>query len=208
MSSQDGTRSPLVTYLNKTFPPPAPAPPAYTVIISVFNPEGYDDRQVLHIQQLQINAAYSVMQQHDKAGDAWTQQDPSLYTTAEAPSGLYQMNMISATTPTVDTTLDEEEDDDVEIDAFDQRCINYPLSGYRDSVVLGQGLREIETVLTAYNRTLVEPYGSISCKNALMWVYPERYSCDRPRTVTVEQGPKREKWWDGCLWTKKTSVEL
>jgi hypothetical protein len=22
--------------------------------------------------------------------------------------------------------------------------------------------------------------------------------CDRPRTVTVEQGPKREKWWDGC----------
>jgi hypothetical protein len=23
-------------------------------------------------------------------------------------------------------------------------------------------------------------------------------SCDRPRTVTVERGPKREKWWDGC----------
>jgi hypothetical protein len=42
-------------------------------VISVFNPEGYDDRQVLHIQQLQINAAYSVMRQHDKAGDAWTQ---------------------------------------------------------------------------------------------------------------------------------------
>jgi hypothetical protein len=26
----------------------------------------------------------------------------------------------------------------------------------------------------------------------------ETQSCDRPRTVTVEQGPKREKWWDGC----------
>jgi hypothetical protein len=28
-------------------------------------------------------------------------------------------------------------------------------------------------------------------------VYAYTY-CDRPRTVTVEQGPKREKWWDGC----------
>jgi hypothetical protein len=82
------------------------------------------------------------------------------------------MNMISATTPTVDTTLDEKEDDDIEIDAFYQRCINNPLPGNRDSIVLGQGLREIETVLTA----LVEPYGSISYRDALMRVYHERYN--------------------------------
>ena len=44
-------------------------------MISAFNPEGYDDRQVLHVRQLQINATYSVMRQNDKSGDAWISQD-------------------------------------------------------------------------------------------------------------------------------------
>jgi hypothetical protein len=59
----------------KTLATTAPTRTAYTVVskthraavglgrgvISAFNLEGYDDRQVLHIQQLQINAANSVM---------------------------------------------------------------------------------------------------------------------------------------------------
>jgi hypothetical protein len=27
---------------------------------------------------------------------------------------------------------------------------------------------------------------------------PGENPCDRPRTVKVEEGPKREKWRDGC----------
>jgi hypothetical protein len=32
----------------------------------------------------------------------------------------------------------------------------------------------------------------------LMQAISPVYRCDRPRIVTVERGPKREKWWDGC----------
>ena len=91
-------------------------------MISVFNPEGFDDHQVLHIQQLQINAAYSVMRQNVKSGDAWASQDPSLFATASEPAVLLQMSMLSATPPPIDTDLGEDmEEEEEEIDKFDKR---------------------------------------------------------------------------------------
>ena len=69
-----------------------PIIPAYTVVsknhralvgvprgvISAINPAGYDDRQLLTIKKLQINDAYSIMRQEEKA-DAWASEDPSLF---------------------------------------------------------------------------------------------------------------------------------
>jgi hypothetical protein len=147
-------------------------------VISKFNPEGYDDSQVLHIQQLQINAAYSVMRQAEKTGEAWLPQEPSPYPAALDSSGLYQINMMSASAPTVnaDIASDDEDDDEAPlIDAFDTSGTNIPLSN-RTERELRDGLFEIEKVLTGYNGTLREPYGSISHHHALMWVYPVRYA--------------------------------
>ena len=42
------------------------------------NPVGYDDRQLLTIKKLQINDAYSLMRQEEKA-DTWASEDPSLF---------------------------------------------------------------------------------------------------------------------------------
>jgi Zinc finger C-x8-C-x5-C-x3-H type (and similar) len=81
-------------------------------VISEFDPEGYDDSQVLHIQQLQINAAYSVMRQAEKTGDAWLPQDPALYPAASELGGQYQINMMSASAPTVNTDFASEDEDE------------------------------------------------------------------------------------------------
>ena len=98
-------------------------------MISTFNPEGYDDHQVLHLQQLQINAAYSVMRMNDKFGDARASQDPSLFSTESEPAGQLQMSMLSATPPPIDTDLGEDmEEKKEEIDNFDERCRNKKLT--------------------------------------------------------------------------------
>jgi hypothetical protein len=133
----------------------------------------------LHIQQLQINVAYFVMRQAEKAGDAWLPQDPSPYPAASEPGGLYQINMMSASAPTVNIDIDSEDEDEDEapmIDVFDTSRINKSLSNNRTASELCAGLAEIEKVLYLYSRTLREPFGSILHQHALMWVYRERYA--------------------------------
>jgi hypothetical protein len=39
------------------------------------------------------------------------------------------------------------------------------------------------------------PGSTYCCTTIKNWKQSPR---DRPKTVTVEQGPKRKKWWDGC----------
>ena len=73
-------------------------------MISAFNPEGYDDRQVLHVQQLQINATYSVMLQNDKSGDAWISQDNTSASTDDI--GDY-FNMVMASKLSIDQVADD-----------------------------------------------------------------------------------------------------
>jgi Zinc finger C-x8-C-x5-C-x3-H type (and similar) len=116
---------------NKT--PPAAVCPAYTVIskkhraavghargvISNFNSEAYDDSQVLHIQQLQINAAYSIMRQAEKTGDDWLPQDPSPYPAASEPGVQYQINVMSASAPIVNTDIASDDEDDAELPLID-----------------------------------------------------------------------------------------
>lgn len=164
---------------NKKPPTAAAVRPAYTVIskkhraavgpargvMSMFNPEGFDDSQVLHIQQLQINAAYSVMRQAEKAGDSWLPQEPSSYASTAEPGGLYQINMMSASAPTVNTDEDEEEYEKTLIVAFDASRVDNPLSNFHTAHKLAGGLIEIEKVFHTYNRTLKEPFGSISYHN-------------------------------------------
>jgi hypothetical protein len=126
-------------------------------VISVFNPEGYDDRQVLHIQQLQINAAYSVMRQNDKSGDAWISQGPSLFSTASEPAGQLQMNKLSDIPPHIDTALGEDMGEEKEeIDNFDARRINNKLITDRGPAELTLIMQEIEYVLRSYNLTLTD----------------------------------------------------
>ena len=175
---------------NKT--PPAAVRPAYTVIskkhraavgpargvISKFNPEGYDDSQVLHIQQLQINAAYSIMRQAEKTGEAWLPQDPTSYPAATDTGVQFQINMMSASAPTVNTDIASDDEDDAElplIDAFDASRTNNPLSNNRTIGELTEGLVEIQRVLTAYTDTLRDFTGSTRHTDAIMWVYRERY---------------------------------
>jgi hypothetical protein len=140
-------------------------------VISKFNPEGYDDSQVLHIQQLQINAAYSVMRQAEKTGDAWLPQDPTPYPAATEPGVHFQINMMSASEPTVNTDVASDDEDE----AFDASRINNPLSNNRSMSELTSGLVEIAKVPSAHTDTLREPIGSTHHLHALMWVYRERY---------------------------------
>jgi hypothetical protein len=169
------TKTPSTTALTR---------PAYTVIfkkhraavgpgrgvISAFNPEGYDDRQVLHIQQLQINAAYSVMIQSDKSGDASASQDPSLFSTASEPAGQLQMSMLSATPPPIDTDLGEDTEEE-EIDKFDKRRTGNKLTADRGPAELTLIMQEIEYVLRSYNLTLTDRGKSLQYKDACVWVY-------------------------------------
>ena len=105
-------------------------------MISVFNPEGYDDRQVLHIQQLQIDAAYSVMLQSPvMPGSLKT--PLSLYSTASEPARHLQMSMLSATPPPLDTDLGENmEEEKEEIDNFDKRRTRNKLTACRSPAEL------------------------------------------------------------------------
>jgi hypothetical protein len=105
-------------------------PPARGVIFK-FNPEGYDDSQVLRIHQLQINDAYSVMRQAEKTGDAWLPQDPTPCPAATEPGVHFQINMMSTSAPTVNTDIASDDEDDAElplIGAFDASRINKPSS--------------------------------------------------------------------------------
>jgi hypothetical protein len=114
----------------------------------------------LHIQQLQINAAYSVMRQAEKTGDVWLPQGPTPYPTA------------------TDTDIDSDDEGDAElplIDAFDASRINNPLSNNRSMSELTEGLVEIQRILHAYNNTLRDRIGSTYHTDAIMWVYRERY---------------------------------
>jgi hypothetical protein len=89
-------------------------------------------------------------------GEAWLPQDPSPYPAASEQGVQFQINMMSASAPTVNTDIASDDEDDAElslIDAFDAIRINNPLSNNCSISVLTVGLVEIARVLSAYTDT-------------------------------------------------------
>jgi hypothetical protein len=131
------------------------------------------------------------MRQAEKTGGAWLPQDPTPYPTATDSGVHFQINMMSASAPTVNTDIDSDDEDDAEIpliDAFDASRINNPLSNNRTMSELTDGLVEIQRVLSAYTDTLRDHTGSTHNTDAIMWVYRERYqggTIDQPYPIVL-----------------------
>ena len=66
-------------------------------MISALNPDGYDDRQIVHISALQHNAAYSLQVQQEKK-DHWASQDATMFAVTRSAPTYTTMNILSADT--------------------------------------------------------------------------------------------------------------